>query len=1038
MNERYSIEDYKQLLTNATDRQLSAQLGRWRADFVAEETPKIMAETGLAHKNRVQITSPFRNEKNPSFSMANSKDGSFVFHDFGSSELSGAGAVQFRYIQMFGHKPTREDEERFLIDEGLNRNYEQLLLSSISEENNRNYKDPQKEYRLKQIKLFEFLQDNGFISLTQPQGFPEKDYIKKVEFDLNAIKQIYPNKEMLSKALAGILQSDSTDTKFSERDNNQLAYALSSLAFNEKPVAYFAVFDEHLRVHNLHNAANGMLEIPLHKFDKGTSLVPLNFDSYLRDKAEYNIGDGSKTYHDRKHNAIVRHKELNELDKGELLVTADVYHFRDAIKEGVPAALIPRGFYDENRGQPKYVFNVENDSVPLSKIMSSVFSQSYIGKVQLDLNFKEHLSLGEHNVMLSNMKQDLSKLPENQVSFVLQNKQHLQWLSVALSQMPKDRDLNVYRFNTKQSNDLVSYFLNMYPVNDAQIQRKTFNFLMNLNGVTQYAQGLANKNLELSERYLASEGLEKKRLESQGAQRNYKEIYQNVVEVVNSVSSLSRVYTDMFDKDKRSTYQANLWDLSPQKTVSIDPVIRPVGVKPQYAPPQQLLLNANQLAAEIFQTKRETKEYKDFVDSRHLKKFDSQGVRIDEKFNLGYADGDEFNQAFKQLTGRNLNVSYNSKENLQGHGQYFTHDGEKKGMFVERITFPVKDEFGQVVAFGARRTKDDGTAKYINSKTPEETKAIFNKNQVFYGLFESKNAIQSSNEIVITEGYMDCIASHVAGVENAVATMGTGLGVEKLLKAAQYADSIKIVLDGDRAGLKAMDESVLPSVLKQKVEGLPIVYSPDKQISFVNLPYGLDPDECINQFGSDDYKKRLENSIPVEDYAIIATYRAVFLVNKNYEPLPANEQIQRQSDPIYQAQFKQQLDSLLSDVKDFYPDVASKTLIKADLIVESFNAVKGMSINSDIGKSFEQLNSIFMREQKQEFENPFKQVLFPVVAQEMQENFLKKSAEAKVEKNEIIDNSLSEKALAMVREALEYKEENKQVLVNESTFKMKM
>ena len=50
-----------------------------------------------------------------------------------------------------------------------------------------------------------------------------------------------------------------------------------------------------------------------------------------------------------------------------------------------------------------------------------------------------------------------------------------------------------------------------------------------------------------------------------------------------------------------------------------------------------------------------------------------------------------------------------------------------------------------------------------------------------------KNAINKSNEIIITEGYMDCIASHVAGVENAVATMGTGLGAEKLLKAAQYA-----------------------------------------------------------------------------------------------------------------------------------------------------------------------------------------------------------------------------------------------------------
>ena len=135
---------------------------------------------------------------------------------------------------------------------------------------------------------------------------------------------------------------------------------------------------------------------------------------------------------------------------------------------------------------------------------------------------------------------------------------------------------------------------------------------------------------------------------------------------------------------------------------------------------------------------------------------------------------------------------------------------------------------------------------------------------------------------------MDCIASHVAGVENAVATMGTGLGAEKLLKAAQYADNIKIVLDGDRAGLSAMDKSILPSVLQVK-DNQPLVYSPDRKISFVNLPNGLDPDEHINKYGADDYKDKLKKAVPVEDYAIIATYRSVFLLNKNYEPLSETE-----------------------------------------------------------------------------------------------------------------------------------------------------
>ena len=1027
MQEQISVEEYRQILSNATERQLGLQLGNWRAQFIAEETPKILNETGLSHKNKVHITSPFRNENNPSFSMS-LKDDSFVFHDFGSSDLSGGGAVQFRYIQIHGHKPTKEDEERFLIDEGLNRNYERLLTSGMSDPNKKEYKDPVQEYRRKQIALFDFLQDNNLMRLSTPNGFSDKPYLKKVEFNLAEIQKIYPTVQSFQSGLKDFLKNEFNSEKFGLSDDANLSFSVANAAFLNAKTPYLAVFNEDLKVHNLYNGFNGMLDIPLHRFDHGLSIAPLNFENYMRDKITYNISDGTKKYHDREQNSVVSYKELNNLDLGELLVTADVAHYRKAISEGVPTTLIPRGFYTADRNHPNYVFDADktpDSHIPLARIMKSIYSQANVGRVQLDLFRKEKLLPKEYQAMVSSMKFDTKPYNESQLDYLAQFKQNSQWIAVSLSQMPKDKVLNAYRFNNKESDDLVTYFLNQKPISEMQIEKKKLNFLSSLNGVASRAVELAKKNLALSEEYMQAEKGQRKVLESKGAQKNYHDIYNNVMSFNDSIKSLSQVYTAMFDKNERAAYQTAIWSLSVDEKEDIAPRSNPYfSRKPKYTAQHQLSLDANEAASKLFQSQRQAEPYLKFVESRNLEKYDSQGVRIDEKFDLGFGYGDEFNRAFHNITGRALNSAYGSKENLQGHGQYFGHDGERKGMFVERITFPVKDEFGQVVAFGARRTKEDGSEKYINSKTPEETKAIFNKNQVFYGLYESKDAINKSNEIIITEGYMDCIANHVAGVENAVATMGTGLGVEKLLKAAQYADNIKIVLDGDRAGLNAMDKSILPSILQVK-DDQPLIYSPDRKISFVNLPNGLDPDEYINQYGADNYKERLAKAVPVEDYAIIATYRSVFLFNKNYEPLPENEQFKRQSDPIFQARFKEQLNTLLKDIKERYPEVANRIVEKADKVISAFNTTKGMSINAHINKSFDELSTIFIKEQKNEFDDLFKQILYPRISKDMQNRYLETllNNNTQPEQENEKQNQINDRALSMTEQAISYKSE---------------
>ena len=102
----------------------------------------------------------------------------------------------------------------------------------------------------------------------------------------------------------------------------------------------------------------------------------------------------------------------------------------------------------------------------------------------------------------------------------------------------------------------------------------------------------------------------------------------------------------MFDKMDRAAYQTAIWSLGVDEKQDIPPRAIPyIARKPQYTAQHQLSLDANEAASKLFQSQRQTEPYLKFVESRHLEKYDSQGVRIDEKFGLGFGYGDEFNKS---------------------------------------------------------------------------------------------------------------------------------------------------------------------------------------------------------------------------------------------------------------------------------------------------------------------------------------------------------------------------------------------------------
>jgi DNA primase len=215
------------------------------------------------------------------------------------------------------------------------------------------------------------------------------------------------------------------------------------------------------------------------------------------------------------------------------------------------------------------------------------------------------------------------------------------------------------------------------------------------------------------------------------------------------------------------------------------------------------------------------------------------------RFRFGYAPGDG------QAVTRYLTDAGFEKEFLEKSGLVI-FDAERQRFydrFRRRIIFPIANETGRVVAFAGRALGDE-QPKYLNSpETP-----IYTKSRLLYHLDRAAQAIRKLDYAILVEGYMDCIAVAVSGIENVVASCGTSLteGQVRLLK--RYSQRMVVNYDPDSAGMAATERS-LALLLEEGFE-----------VKVLALPGGLDPDSFIRKQGAGAYRERLASAPTYLDY----------------------------------------------------------------------------------------------------------------------------------------------------------------------------
>lgn len=183
---------------------------------------------------------------------------------------------------------------------------------------------------------------------------------------------------------------------------------------------------------------------------------------------------------------------------------------------------------------------------------------------------------------------------------------------------------------------------------------------------------------------------------------------------------------------------------------------------------------------------------------------------------------------------------------------------EGKGSFYdrfrERIMFPIRDQRGRVIAFGGR-IMGDGKPKYLNS--PETD--VFHKGKELYGLFEARQTLKQVERLIVVEGYMDVVALAQFGVRNAVATLGTAVTEDHLNQLFRTCSEVIFCFDGDNAGRKAAWRGL--------ENGLPLMQK-GRQIRFLFLPDGEDPDTYIRKLGVEAFQQQVEEAQLLSDFLI--------------------------------------------------------------------------------------------------------------------------------------------------------------------------
>jgi DNA primase len=288
------------------------------------------------------------------------------------------------------------------------------------------------------------------------------------------------------------------------------------------------------------------------------------------------------------------------------------------------------------------------------------------------------------------------------------------------------------------------------------------------------------------------------------------------------------------------------------------------------------------------------------------------------KFGLGYTLRDR-HDLYNQLKEGQYNLEIADKIGLIKEGRDF---------FNSRVMFCIHNLSGKVIGFGGRTlSKEKKIPKYINSPESE----IYNKRKTLYGLYHAKTDIRKQEECILVEGYTDVITLHQSGIENVVAASGTSLTEDQIRLIKRYSVNIKVLFDGDSAGVKAA------------LRGMDMILAQDMNVKLVLLPEGEDPDSYLKKVGVDAFKKYMVEK--AKDFILFKT--ELLMAETANDPIQKSiavksiiESISKIPDTLRRSLYIKQYSSIL-ELDESILHQESNELIRGEEKKQKYNSYRG-------------------------------------------------------------------------------------------------
>jgi DNA primase len=255
----------------------------------------------------------------------------------------------------------------------------------------------------------------------------------------------------------------------------------------------------------------------------------------------------------------------------------------------------------------------------------------------------------------------------------------------------------------------------------------------------------------------------------------------------------------------------------------------------------ELLERTTQFYAHYLWESKEAAKAREYLGSRGL------GDEVLRAFGVGYAPS-----AWDQVLTRAQTNKFSIPELMAAGLAQKGRKGGEYDRFRARIMFPVRDGRGRVQGFGARALRPDTKPKYLNSPEGE----LYRKSRTLYGIDLARGAIAKTGRAVVVEGYTDVLAAHQAGIQEAVAVMGTAITPEQLGQLSRYTDEVVLALDADRAGRAAM-------LRAQRVAG-----SRKLRLRVATMPAGEDPADMLEGGKADRVRELIDGALELSEFHV--------------------------------------------------------------------------------------------------------------------------------------------------------------------------